>query len=401
MGCSSSTGSNADDGGAYKPDVKMTVGSQVRWQEKCPRLIFLLGGPGSKKGFIVDNLVQTFGFKLVSLEDLILLELPKKLKMTNHVDGIDDIKQIVRDKPSLLSLSWTLEHLERHLEGDLQATYLVDVIPNLKWMLLSDTLIKNPTDELQELEKKYPIAFALNLAIKESDVIKKIKPLPAVGEVQPAEGQQTDEVDSSRTEKRAKLYETSAKSWLHHFELSDRLVSIDMSSTQPQHVYDKLRQFFIELGATSVRTVNSIVLFGFDEQELSDVNIDYYGMSKVKLQSVVADPMASTEQLISDLCKHLENCTETESFAVELDGTSIKKEASDKCLEKATLFLNDIEQTTLDSVLHCTPSKGRPQNNKKFKAIMSTEGDICLFPEDTHNSTCKHIAQCMAKVRQR
>lgn len=57
------------------------------------------GGPGSRKGRIIDDLVAMYGFTLLSAEELILERLPLKIEESNSNHKLDTtmaIQKILR-----------------------------------------------------------------------------------------------------------------------------------------------------------------------------------------------------------------------------------------------------------------------------------------------------------------
>ncbi len=53
------------------------------------------GGPGSRKGRIVDDLTNAYGCKFVCSEQLIMTELPRKLSTVMKLETIKDIKDLL------------------------------------------------------------------------------------------------------------------------------------------------------------------------------------------------------------------------------------------------------------------------------------------------------------------
>ncbi len=55
----------------------------------------VVGGPGSCKGRVVDDLVNSYGFYFISGDDLIMHELPRKLANIMKLDTIKDVKALL------------------------------------------------------------------------------------------------------------------------------------------------------------------------------------------------------------------------------------------------------------------------------------------------------------------
>ena len=58
-------------------------------------LFCIVGGPGSRKGRIVDDLVNSYDFQFICGEDLIIQELPKKVSNIVKLETIKEIKSFV------------------------------------------------------------------------------------------------------------------------------------------------------------------------------------------------------------------------------------------------------------------------------------------------------------------
>ncbi len=69
-----------------------------RYQKQGVYFVFpshVLGGPGSRKGRIVDDLTNAYGCKFVCSEQLIMTELPRKLSTVMKLETIKDIKDLL------------------------------------------------------------------------------------------------------------------------------------------------------------------------------------------------------------------------------------------------------------------------------------------------------------------
>ena len=65
---------------------------------KSSCLFCVVGGPGSRKGRIVDDLVNSYGLSFIRGEDLLLAELPKKLQNVIKLETSKEIQEFVRVK---------------------------------------------------------------------------------------------------------------------------------------------------------------------------------------------------------------------------------------------------------------------------------------------------------------
>ena len=57
--------------------------------------MLLLGGPHSRKGRVIEDLLEGYDFRLVSGEDLIFSELPKKLANIMELKNPQEIRKLI------------------------------------------------------------------------------------------------------------------------------------------------------------------------------------------------------------------------------------------------------------------------------------------------------------------
>ena len=120
-------------------------------------LIFCAGGPGSGKGTIVNNLVEMYNFRFVCGEDLILENLTKTLLPPSTGTGAratQELQKVLQEDSSQLTLHWVLELIEEEILKYPGDTVLVDIVPNLKFLLRVPTFVKACDKEMKEFEEK-------------------------------------------------------------------------------------------------------------------------------------------------------------------------------------------------------------------------------------------------------
>ena len=75
---------------------------------------------------------------------------------------------------------------------------------------------------------------------------------------------QGDEMDTRRTQRRFNSYTDSVQDFLDYFGRDDRMVKVDTSAAQVQHIWDAVRDFFAaEMDFEANRCLNTVVLFTF------------------------------------------------------------------------------------------------------------------------------------------
>ena len=97
-----------------------------------------------------------FGFAFISAEDLILQKLPTKAAGygAEPISGTHGLAELLKDNPEYLTLDWVMEILLEEIEKYPNQPILVDLIPNLKFMMRVDGFIKKCNKEMEEFERK-------------------------------------------------------------------------------------------------------------------------------------------------------------------------------------------------------------------------------------------------------
>ncbi|XP_072014534.1 uncharacterized protein [Amphiura filiformis] len=406
MGCGNSADNKPDEDGAHhrRPKVSIRIGNHVERDKEQTQIVFVFGkarGPGSKKGRICDDIVNMYNFVPVSAEDVILKELPKKVQNVLAIENTKGLADMLKENPDALTLEWVIQKVAAEIEKDPKQNYLVDIVPNLRCLLRCQKFIKDPSYEMKEFGKKFPNTFALNLAIPEEKVIKQITAHGPKHADKMKEAGQSDEADTSRTQRRNALYQTSVKEFLNFFNEQGRLVTVDVSCGVSDLIWHRVSDFLgSELSFLPKKTINTVILFGFDHDEFSDLDMERYATEKVNLKNLVTDN-ASCEEMLTALRKHIDSSAPTsESFAVDATDIDFTKFNLDKT--KMTRFEEEGE-TFLDRYIFVTKEKDKKRGRKSslyskvFKVIATTENEVCLFPPTTDLKVCHHIALHLAQ----
>lgn len=371
--------------------------------ETPPTIIFIFGGPGSRKGCIVDDLLTAYDLKHICTEDLLYQELPKKLSKGSKMKSINDMKEVLESDPGEVTLEWILDTIGKRIDQDRNGKYLIDFIPNLRCMLKAQFLQDSCLESLRKFEQEYPISFALNLAVPADKVLGTRQVYCATKDLNSLKdtGGKGDEADTAKLQRRAALYEQSSKGFLEYFIQTERLITVDVTCGVAELIWHQVHQVLCQLDFLPNRTVNTVLLFVFDdEDDMKDQDYQRYLMEKISLQGIVENPEASVESVLSALTRYVNNNSKkTDSFVVHTKGTVVAKNASRKSSHKAIIF-TDIREGYLESYLPGSPKNYLPQaGSRKYKAISSLENEVCLFPLDTSDEVCSTIALCMAKSR--
>ncbi|XP_014670518.1 PREDICTED: UMP-CMP kinase 3-like isoform X2 [Priapulus caudatus] len=161
MGCGGSADNGRNEIVNYRrPKISIRVGVSVENPDSIkPKIVFIFGGPGSRKGRIIDDLVAMYGFTLLSIEELVLQQLPKNIEnshTTHKIDTTIAIQKMLREDPTKLTLDWGLRLVENCISaGSPDSHYLVDAMPNLRFLLIEDFFLKDCSEEMQRFEERF------------------------------------------------------------------------------------------------------------------------------------------------------------------------------------------------------------------------------------------------------
>ena len=67
---------------------------------------------------------------------------------------LQEMAELVKKEPTHVQLEWVMRFIQHIVESDPNQTYIVDIVPNLKWLIRNDLLIKECTQEMAKFEEK-------------------------------------------------------------------------------------------------------------------------------------------------------------------------------------------------------------------------------------------------------
>ncbi|KAJ8299558.1 hypothetical protein KUTeg_023618 [Tegillarca granosa] len=282
MGCAPSSETpitprkgNIRRGSIFKREkVSLKIDKNVGLTKTVPHVIFVFGGPGSGRGKLLSDAAEAFGLVLLNMERILLDSLYKIMEDEEDIDPwkrSNSLQKLVRSKPELLRVDFVLKQLTNKLKTmDTNRCYLVDFMPNLKFILLSNVFIKECSNELRNFETMYPVSFAIHLSIPPDKYEKKKRAQCAQIQTEQKKQNeattQSDEVDTSRTSKRFTLHHNSLKHFLDYFSKHDKLVTLDVSSGDEDLIWERIY-----------------------ENELDKMNIGRFQIQVVSLSDIVND----------------------------------------------------------------------------------------------------------------
>ena len=71
-----------------------------------------------------------------------------------HYCCLQEIAELVKKEPHHVTLDWVLRLVQHVIESDPNQIFIVDIVPNLKWLIRDENLIKDCTKELENFENK-------------------------------------------------------------------------------------------------------------------------------------------------------------------------------------------------------------------------------------------------------
>merc|ERR1719456_729412 len=162
--------------------VQIIVGDNVQsaLATAVSKNILFVGGPKSGKGAVIEELVESFGVKVISAESLLHNALHKKLSapMSPGKDGskLETAAMLsqLKAQPSLITLEWIFELIKTEVLRYPDIVHVIDLLPNSKIILRDKTLFDNAGELLEKFEETCPVAFAMHLYIDKENLNKQL-----------------------------------------------------------------------------------------------------------------------------------------------------------------------------------------------------------------------------------
>ncbi|KAL3202276.1 hypothetical protein MRX96_042571 [Rhipicephalus microplus] len=377
------------------PTVDLEVGSQVGAAVASPsekRLILVFGGPGSRKGQIVNDLAKCFGFEMVSAEKLILTYFARQLHLDEETSGPVESTQ---GDPNLVSLWLLLELLGQELDSRWRpgVVFLADPVPNLRYMLPSKRQFRRCQRDMQLFEKQWPCLFALSLCVPESRLCA-----PASRSRAPKLG---DEKDIARTKKRYQEYTETVHELLQYFRDSNRLVAADVPH-DASLVSEELVKLLASLGFAPRCTLDPNIVFlpvAKAKRRQSRASVVIQGSPKQAAGSLADSPVAGNwgepqnckcldvihaakkegQQGLLERPMQLASQPNRRFYTVCWEQ---EKPANDGDRKERQVLFSGVEKLVGD---------------KATRSVGTALGETYLFPEDTDWNACRQVALLCSK----
>ena len=79
------------------------------------------------------------------------------------IPHFQDMAELIRKEPSHVTLEWVLRLVQHMLESDPDQIFIVDLVPNLKWLMRDEHLIKECGTELAAFEQKVCLILSVHM----------------------------------------------------------------------------------------------------------------------------------------------------------------------------------------------------------------------------------------------
>lgn len=389
--------------------VVMDKGKNVLMKKNPgPVLVVMFGGPGSKKGQILRDLSQIFGFEILNAESILLESLKDELE-PEEPRTIANVYKLIKANPEFVRLDQCLKKVTKVLdEADPSKCYLLDLIPNRKLLLSSNLFIKDCNNEFKYFETKYPFSCGIHLAMPVNKIIKKYqnqcaakldltsKPAAVKDAADPNKQQPaaSDEVSFVRTKTRATNFDNAIKMFVEYFRSSDRLVYVDIHDKEAEDILSSLCDFFAEHEYSVLGNSKALMLFNFSENDL-DIQSVLMGVS-IGVQTIHLNDLCTTDQkpeeAMAALRQKMESVNQdnpgSTAFIVNTAGSPITKTCLNAAPGKMVMF-QDSKDASVPCFLPLCISKNKV--SVKVQAVIFNTY-VLLFSKDVPINLCRWIA---------
>ncbi|XP_060068192.1 uncharacterized protein LOC132548353 [Ylistrum balloti] len=389
--------------------VVVEAGKKVTMRrDPGPVLIVVFGGPGSRKGKILSDLSQIFGFEILNAESILLEGLKEELE-PEEPKTFASVYKMIKANPELVRLDRCLKRVTKILdEADKSKCYLLDLIPNKKILLSSNLFIKDCNNEFKYFETKYSFSCALHLAMPVDKVMKKylkqcamkqdIEAKTTTGKeadpnkAQPTGGQ-SDEVSFVRTKTRASNFDNAIKGFVEYFKSSERLVYVDIHDKELDDILSNLCNFFADHSYSVLGNSRTLMLFNFSKH---DVDVDGVLMgATIGVETLNMDEFCTMDQkpeeAMSTLCREMEVINQTNpgstAFIINTSGSPITKTCHNVAPEKEVMFKDSVD-AEVTCFLPLSISHNKATLNVQA-VVFSTH--VLLFSRDVPIGLCRWI----------
>jgi hypothetical protein len=367
-----------------------------------------------------------YGVHLVCCEDILLTKLYEKVfKPEEESSDADagtrmnenatkEMSRFLMENPDEATRSWLFKLLEEEVSKIIDnngegAVILIDMVPNLKFLLKASAFKDDPSNkDIEKFETKFPIQFAINLSLDKKDLMNNmaVTHAPCTKSKEAAQKnaekqEKNDEIDMSRTERRFNIYVNSVEEFVTYFKNKGKLLDVDTSACDIEAVWMSIRDYFIDTEiAAPVSGIEQVVLFQLGDRDFTDVDQERYPMLHVSCAEFTENYTTATPNiLLKELDRVMrKNAIDQKTFLVNCQNTNLlnKHVVRDAFSGNRLLFLEE-EIGTLDFFLHGLRRKSQrkksiaPKNAQLYKTLTTSDNEALIFPLDADSELCRMI----------
>uniref|UniRef100_A0A914GXK7 Adenylate kinase n=1 Tax=Globodera rostochiensis TaxID=31243 RepID=A0A914GXK7_GLORO len=391
-----------------QPSISIEIGSGVNQptEDRQQSVIFLIGGPGCLKGVLTQELAQEFDFVTIGIEELIFNYLPHKVADT--VKNTVEMQTLLKRDPAVINLKWLLQMISARLATSCSQRFIVDIVPELSFIFKSNAFkMGDHSQRLDEFDRKHNVLFALELFISQehqlleggssSGLTRSSSSSSASSSSTKAKEKEdadnftrgVDEADKGRLEKRLEAYHDCAEPFLKYFRKQKRVVKLDLKIPYNADLPRTVRQLFVDVGFSRNNDSIRVVLFLQSEYQADEIDTAYYNLRKIRLLDICHDREESLASQIRAIRKYIYRTAQLdEHILVLLKGLNNMEYPR----SKQRINFVEYKTTYLDFYIRSVSRQSpRQRCRMPFRAITSTKGEVCLFPEAMSSRLCKKI----------
>lgn len=379
--------------------VHIRIGDSIRdrnLKNADARNIIFVGGPKSGKGQVIEELVESFGVKVISAEGLILKQLPHKIVNPSKNGGKLEtaaMMSLLRSQPDLITLEWIFELIKTEILRFPDSVHVIDLLPNSKAILRNQKLFEDAGALLDKFEEACPVAFAMHLYIDRDNLNKQ---LDNAAHLTNPEGCTAagvnDEADSAATKRRHAYFEEAVKPVIAHFKESDRLIEVDVSSMSHERIWFKVVRMFASFDMSERQNNNLIIIFVKDTERIQKL-LDN-SVRLIRMVDIVDEADADFELLLECLIYQIgELGCPNVCYVVDIKGSTLDT-VEDKTPQRSLVYELLEENCKLSSFLnkYQISMLTGDYDNLSYQGYKAPNNLTLLFTHDIPKRSCEVIA---------